>query len=410
MLLSKCGQCRLTIAAGLLAAGARGLALDASDALVYSFGAVRVRPHLTVSGRYDDNIFFQGNKSPAGVSAEDDFITIISPSANVQLGRLQGNHILFTYQLDQSLYARHDEQDHRDHLLTLATSLKGNRLSLEGSDSVQFLSGILGGALVQTNAQNARVDRIFYVDHYRLEYDLTEKFSAYLEGAHDATDYEEGTTLYDANTLRGTGGFAFNMAPKIRLFGEGYYGQSAVDPNRSVDPKGPHLDVVGGFLGVSGDFHPKLSGSVKAGYEARSFSDGSANDGSPVVEASLNGKIDQRTSAALSYSRRTSVSVQAASQSYASDLLSAGLDRVLSSDGKWMVRLGGSFQNDEYENSGTYANRNDKSYRANFALIYNIQLWLSTSVVYEFEKYVSTDSRIIDYDVNRVTLRVSIGY
>jgi hypothetical protein len=124
----------------------------------------------------------------------------------------------------------------------------------------------------------------------------------------------------------------------------------------------------------------------------------------------LNGKIDQRTSAALSYSRRTSVSVQAASQSYASDLLSAGLDRVLSSDGKWMVRLGGSFQNDEYENSGTYANRNDKSYRANFALIYNIQLWLSTSVVYEFEKYVSTDSRIIDYDVNRVTLRVSIGY
>ena len=104
------------------------------------------------------------------------------------------------------------------------------------------------------------------------------------------------------------------------------------------------------------------------------------------------------------------VSVQAISQSYASDIVTAGLDRVLSSDGKLVARLGGNFQNDVYENLGTYAGRNDKSYRANVALIYNIQLWLSTSVTYEFEKFVSSASTIIDYDVNRVTVRVSVGY
>ena len=112
----------------------------------------------------------------------------------------------------------------------------------------------------------------------------------------------------------------------------------------------------------------------------------------------------------LSYSRHSSVSVQAASQSYASDVVTAGLDRVLSSDGKLVARLGGNFQNDEYEARGTFGGRNDKSYRANFALTYNIRLWLSTSVSYEFEKHVSNNLSIIDYAVNRVSLRVSVGY
>ena len=410
MLRSRRGQCRLTIAAGLFAAGARALALDASDVLVYSFGPLRVRPHVTVSGKYDDNIFYQGNKSPPGVSAEDDFITIVSPAVNFQLGRSQGNHILLNYEMDQALYARNNAEDHRDHLLSLNTRLQGNRLSLVGNDSVQFLSGILGGSLVQTNIQNARVDRVAFLDHYRLEYELSEKISTYVEGSYDATDYKEGTALFDANSLRGTGGFAFRITPKIRLFGEGYYGQSAVDPNRSVDIKGPHLNVVGGFIGASGDFHPKLTGSVKVGYETRRFSNSSADEASPVVEASLTGRINDKTTAVLSYSRHSSVSVQAASQSFASDVVTVGVDRVLSPDGKLVAKLGGNFQNDEYENFGTFGGRNDKSYRANFALIYNIQLWLSTSVVYEFEKFVSNAGGVIDYDVNRVTLRVSVGY
>jgi hypothetical protein len=396
----------LTIAAGLFAAGAKALALDASDVLVYSLGPVRVRPHVAVAGQYDDNIFY----FPPGVPAEDDFITIISPGVNFQLGRSQGNHILFSYQMDQSFYARNHEQDHQDHLLSLNTRLQGNRLSLDGNDSVQFLSGILGGGLVQTNTQNARADRIVFLDRYRLEYDLSQKFTTYIEGLHSATDYEKDTPLYDVNDLRGTGGFAFKITPKIRLFGEGYYGQEKTDPNRSVDLQGPHLDVAGGFIGASGDFHPKLTGTVKAGYETRRFSDGSQDEGSPVVDASLTGRINEKTTAVLTYSRHSSVSVQAASDTFASDVVTAGLDRVISSDGKLLARLGGSFQNDEYVDSGTFAGRNDKSYRANFALVYNIQLWLSTSLAYEYEKYVSNDSRIIDYAVNRVTLRVSVGY
>src|SRR5881394_2795645 len=145
MLCSRRGQHRFTIAAGVFAAGARALALDANDVLVYSLGPVRVRPQIAVSERYDDNIFYQGNKSLPGVNPEDDFITTLSPAVNVQLGRTLGNHILFRYQLDQAFYARNSAEDHQDHLFSLNTRIEGNRLSLDGNDSVQFLSGILGG-------------------------------------------------------------------------------------------------------------------------------------------------------------------------------------------------------------------------------------------------------------------------
>ena len=328
MLRLKRGQYFLTIAAGLSAAGARTWAVDASDVLVYSIGPVRVRPHLAVSEQYDDNIFYRGSKSPPDpvtglpLLVEDDFVSMVSPGVDLQLGHLDGNHIRFSYELNQMFYARHNDQDHRDHLLSLNTRLHGNRVSLEGSDSVQFLSGILGGGF---SLQQGRVDRTAFLDHYRLGYTLSEKTSVYAEGSYDAIDYKEKTippksTLYDSNTLRGTGGFAFHSTEKIRLFGEGYYGQSAVDPNRMIDTKGPHLDFAGGFLGASGEFTSKLSGSVKAGYETRSFSNSSSSEGSPVVEASLTEKINDKTTLSLSYSRRSAVSVQAASQSYSSDV------------------------------------------------------------------------------------------
>ncbi len=63
MLRSSQGQCRLTIAAGLFAAGARALALDASDVLVYSVWPLRGRPQLPVSEMFDDNFFYTGHKS-----------------------------------------------------------------------------------------------------------------------------------------------------------------------------------------------------------------------------------------------------------------------------------------------------------------------------------------------------------
>lgn len=397
------------MAAAFLAVAAVSLGADASGVLVYTAGPLHARPHLSVSGRYDDNIFYRPDPPTAGRPVEDDFITVLSPGLSVELGRKEGNHIAFDYTMDQSLYLDHTDQDSRDHTFSLGSDLEWKRTRVEGIDRVQFLSGILGGG----SNLGQRVDRVSFFDNYTVEYGLSEKTGVYVQGRFDAVDFEKNTPLYDYNTLRGTAGFAFKATPKTSVFGEFYYGQAATDPNvpfsstNAVSFKGPHAEFLGGYVGVKGDFTPRLSGQVKAGYESREFSDGTPAPSSPVVEVSLDERFSEKTSASLTYSRRNSVSVQFLRQAYTADIVSLQLTQVLSPNGKLVGTVGGTFEYDNYEAVGNFA-RDDIAYRAGASLIYNIQLWLSASLSYEFEGYDS--NVVIDYQVNRVTLKVAVGY
>jgi hypothetical protein len=406
------GQGLLALTAGLATGVPQTLAVDATKVLVHSLGPVHIKPHLSVAERYDDNIFYRASRTNffSPFPREDDFITVVSPGVNLQVGRKDANYLLFDYQFDQLFYLQNDQQNSGDHTLALNSKLAWKRVSVEGTDRVQFLAGILGGS--QNLGQ--KVDRIAYFDNYRIEYALGEKTAVYVEGQFDAVDYERGTPLYDSNTLRGTGGFGYLATPKIRVFGELYYGQSAIDPNRPFDTndvisiKGPHQDFFGGFLGVRGDFTSRLTGRAKGGYEVRQASDGTPAPSSPVVEVSLEQRFSEKTAAVLSYFRRHSVSVQAARLSYTADAVSAHLNQVLGSSGKLVGTIGGSFENDAYEPIEGGFDRHDLWYRLSAGLTYNIQLWLTAGLSYEFERYRS--NQVIDYDVNRVSLRISVGY
>ena len=52
----------------------------------------------------------------------------------------------------------------------------------------------------------------------------------------------------------------------------------------------------------------------------------------------------------------------------------------------------------------------DLLYRAGFALNYNIRLWLKASLLYDFQKFDTDSNLAVDYDDNRVSFRVSVGY
>lgn len=396
---TKCGLWMLA-AAGLFAGAARARALDASDVLIYEIGPVHVKPRVSLSEQYDDNIL----RSPSPGAIED-FITIISPGVGLQLGRIEANHIFFDYVMDQSLYARHGDQDYRDHNLSLNAKIKRARVTLAGQTGVQFLSGVIGGGF---NLPGQRVDRIGYSDNYRLDYAISEKTGTYVAGSFAATDYKEGTPLYDENDLRGTGGFAYHVTPKTSLFGELYYGQTATSPNASSLPTAPYSFVYGGFVGANGDFTAHLTGGVKVGYEAREFGGNTPGSKSPAVDVTLKDKFSEWTDVSLTYSRRTEVSVQVGSQAYTSDSVSALLNQVLTSDGKLVASVGGSLVNSEYDNHGLYARRSDRDWRASAALVYKFQVWLSAQLGYEFEKF--TSNQYFEYDDNRFTIRVSVGY
>src|SRR5437016_3241094 len=118
MLCLKRGRCYWTWAIGLSAAGAQAWALDPNDVLVYSIGSARVKPHVAVSEQYDDNIFLSPKDPIPGVrTVQSDFLTVVSPGVMLQLGRKESNHVIFDYSMDQTLYAAHASEDHRDHSL-----------------------------------------------------------------------------------------------------------------------------------------------------------------------------------------------------------------------------------------------------------------------------------------------------
>ena len=127
-----------------------------------------------------------------------------------------------------------------------------------------------------------------------------------------------------------------------------------------------------------------------------------------MVEASLTGSLTKWTEVSLSYSRRSEVSVQAASQAYTADSVSARLNQFLTTDGKLTANIGGGFVNSEYADNGSYAQRHDVEVRANVGLVYRFQPWLLAQLSYEFQKFNS--NQYFDYADNRVTFRVSVGY
>ncbi len=401
MLANRCLALATRVAAAA-ATASQLQALDASNILIFSRDPVILRPQLEMTETYNDNIFFKS------ANQVGDFISTISPGLNVQLGKLEGNFLSADYMFDNVFYADKSEQNAQQHRLEFRNKYEFKRLTVEGNDEIGFLSSVLGGGF---SLGGVKVDRTIFNDTYTLRYAVSPKTGAYLRGSHDAVDYQKGIPLFDANTLIGTGGFSYQAFPKTSAFGEVYYGQTATDPNPpGTVKKPPHAKFIGGFIGVNGNLTEKLSGTVKAGYETREFSDKTPAPSLPVVEMSLSQRFSEKTALSLSYSRRGSVSVQYEKQSYTIDAINLTLSQGIGTTGKLRALLGGGYYLYNYEEATSSPKRNDNTFMANLRLTYDLRLWLKANLGYNFESFRSDLPGVVDYDVNRVTLGLAIGY
>jgi hypothetical protein len=401
----------LVIAAGISAFAFEAKGLQPEDVLVFSRDPILLRPRVAVSETYNDNIFYRSGRRT------DDFITTLSPGLNFQAGRDEANFFSLDYQFSQSFYARNSPLNASEHHIGLANRLEWTRLRIEGRDRIQFLSSLVGGGEVFREEEGERffsdrnIDRIVFFDQYTVSYALTPKTSIYGRGHYNAVDYEQGILLYDLNTLIGTLGFGFQAFPNTGFFGEIYYGQTATTPNFDA-PKPPHSRFVGGFAGVRGNFTEKLSGTAKAGFESREFSDGTPTPSAPVMEVALRHQTTPKTDISLSYSRRTGVSVQFARESYVVDAVNLELKQRIGPAEKLMGRFGGTYQLYNYERIGGGFRREDQLFRAYLDLTYNIEEWLRATLGYSFETFnrEAVAHADLDYHVNRVTLALIVGY
>jgi long-subunit fatty acid transport protein len=252
------------------------------------------------------------------------------------------------------------------------------------------------------------VARTTYYDNYTLSYEISPKTAVYVQGQHIGYDYEEGVRLYDQTTLAGAGGFAYQAFSKTVLFGEAFYGVTTSDPNVRA-PETPDMTFAGGALGARGAFTPKLIGNVRIGYETREF-DGRDASNDPVVSLGLNYRFSTKTEIALGYSRRQDVSIQFDEQTYTAKVANLQLTQVIGSRGKWRATLGGYYGFYNYDASQFSLARDYDVYSINFGVAYQIQLWLSASLNFERTGVIGSARDVTEYDVNRLTFRLAVGY
>ena len=483
---------------GLMVATLPVAALDAEDVLNYRWGKLTVKPQLDITSVFTDNVFYGNNSvltglptipqiiratnavltpngfvyssptngpsgpieqtafSPVARPAQQDLLMFISPGARFTYGYSDANHFSLEYTFDKIFYTEHPQYDTDQQTILFNTSLASGHWQLKGSDQMRFLSSFLGGGYFTSTGQ--QVNRREWVDDYRFDYEISPKTYAYVAGNHNNQDYDKGLNIYDADTLRGSLGGGYNLSQLVSVFVEGYYGQTAVAPNRDTDPKGPHSQFFGGFVGLKGDFTARITGSVKVGYETRIFPETAAGlsttASSPAVEAKLTYAPSLKTSVSLNYSRRTDVSQQFARQAITFDSVGVTALQSLGTSGRWFLQLAASYAVTETGDLQSQFNirgidsagymvdpqytiqagnlyfketptvvtgnigRTDSQISLGPTLVYQPRTWMQVSLGYQFTHFTTSyrDARyasthpLIPYDANEVTLRLSLGF
>jgi hypothetical protein len=403
------------VAAAVAAEGMSLSAVQPSDLLMYQKGPVVLKPQFEVTETLNDNISYRHEQKEA------DLITTLTPGLALQLGRRDFNYFDLIYRYDRVIYADHTEFSADQHHIAARLRFRHNRLTIDGSDTIDFLSSPVGGgysATVNTQSGEAisgvsgrKIDRGNFYDQYRLSWDASERTDLYVQAVHSFVDYQDNLPLYDSRTLSGTLGFEYHPFVKAYFFGEVYYGKTENEGNvPSLFPY-PIASFIGLFLGARGQITENLRGTAKAGYEHRYYSGRSETLNAPVVEISLDQQLTDRSLITAGYSRRQNESVQLVRSPYTTDSLYASWLQQIGADGRLRSVVRASYLLSTFdETSQQTSERTDQILSASLTISYDIKLWMRAFGSYSFEHLDSNERSIVDYNVNRLTLGLQIGY
>lgn len=396
------------------------VALDMVEAVLNpKFGKFTINPGLDTGLGFDDNVFFIQSKS----ARNSDLYLETSPKFRIRYGGIQEpgdvvvpNFIEFSYKYFRRDYFEFDLINAENHFLTLNSQVNFGRLKINGNDQVivqselvtrGVSSGITDSDFVPQDVARNIQDRTSINDVYRGELDLTERTDIYLEGSHRSTNFTKNSQFLDSRILKALTGYQFALSDQTFLFGEVFYGQVENNPNSAFQTKGPNAQFLGGFAGIKGDITTRIKGVIKAGYETRWFTGGQPKGfDSPVFSIGLQYAPLDRTLVFLNFDRSLLLSNQLTNLGVIRDQVQLSLVQYFGPTSKWSAQIGLIYQHEDFQSTPTIF----KTYLATAGLNYQVQEWLSTSLSYSHEDFTPTNSSVQSYEVNRVNLRLSIGY
>lgn len=382
---------------------------DAEKYLLYNIGELSLRPRLDSSTTYDSNLFY------AEQNQEDDFIFKIHPGLSLVYGSRLDNNITVSYRTDITKYLSNDILDYVGHIVSHQSRIKLSRVSLQAADSFSISRSTLGGTFSYIQRP---IGLVMLDDNWRADYDLSPKTLLGGGFQFNWVDYDAADLgrflLYDYMSYTGSFRAGYRPSEKLLFFPQISYSQSFLSKNQAAAIDAPDLSAVGFSLGAEGEFSPKITGVITAGYEIRSYEDSTDVPDGWITNVEARWQARPKTVLALGYRHWIMVSREARGIAFTIDRPYLSLTQQLGTQGRWTVTGDGYYQlQDHTSNYGIFGStekRQDDLYGMGFSTAYRWTPWFTTSARYDFQSYTDNIPSIPDYDVHRFTLRLSAGF
>ena len=355
-------------------------------------GGTELHPAITVSHRYDDNVYLNDDKIDGKVG---DSVTLISPS--IELMRTHDERVfLLSYNVDIYRFHDQDKEDRENHTATAFLDTRfpaGLKLRLRDT-----YVKTAEPASSETTEKDERMQNLFEV---AIASNVFDRLAFELSYGGTIHDYK-GDANKNQDRLENTygGQFFLKLLPKTSIFLEYKRGEIVYDSVILLDERDSTYDAYG--VGLKGQITSKLNVDIMGGYQNRKYESSAKADFSrEIVSISLNYDFSPLTKFSLLGARKTEESFWSSSNYFVDNRISLKIDYKMTY--KVSVNLNSYYGINEYPRS---VDRKDNLSGVDLNLKYNIRPWLSTGVGYAYKQRDSSlDSE--DYQDNQYNINLS---
>jgi len=322
-----------------------------------------ITPSLTVSERYESNVFFRGEGRE-----EEDFITTVSPLFDV-LYDFKKNYIKGFYNFNSNFYSRNPELNFMGHTgkIEMRTEFSQN-LSISVSDTLSYTPDSLSA--VGTGIQTSRTDIISNTTSASAGYIISNLTSLNLTISDRILEFDE-PSLVDTRTDSASLSLDYSASPSRTVSATYTYVKFLFN---SADAETHSLR-----LGISEKLSPTLSFEVSGG---ASYIPSGDNNYNWIIQSNL-AKSFQKGTLSLGYTRNITNTSGLTEETSVSERASAGLSYILSKS--FNITINGGLSKNRSEPSGSV---DITSYSAEIAGWWQSYSWMRVGAGYSrFEQW-----------------------
>ena len=358
-----------------------------------SVGQANFKASLTVSEKYDNNIYLTSTNTKA------DYINVVTPKVFMDLpfGIDERHNLQFLYSADLGSYSDQTSQNYQNQNLTGLLNfklpfgyfaLKNLYRNTQDRSATEFTTPV--------KRMENKSDALFGVEFNKLanEFDYSYFTKHFNNRSYDNLDYHEN--IYTDTAY-------YQVFPKTKALFEYNYG--AIDYTRD-DTRDGHYNQA--RIGLKGDITGKTTGIVKAGYQSREYdTQGRRGYNNFVSEIGLISKLSERTELTARFISTALESTFENNSYYNNNSFGLGLNQGLIGN----YSLVGSFSVDRNiypeESPTALKKRKDTIWTGGIGLEYQAKDWVKTGINYE---YTRDNSNIDIKEYERSQIMASVTF